>query len=324
MLELAKEVFDIEAAGILGLKEKLDKNFTETINLICKTKGRIIVSGVGKSGLIGKKMVATFNSTGTSAIFLHPVEAMHGDLGMVFPDDIFLALSNSGETKELNVLISTIKNFKCKIIALTGNTKSTLARFSDIVIDVGVEKEACPIGLAPTTSTTALLAMGDAIASVLIHKKNFKSKDFKRVHPGGNLGRHLSLSIKDIMLKGENIPVVEKGKSVLEASKVINKFRLGIVFVIDKNKKLLGVIADGDIRKFVAEEKDFINSKVDNFMTKNPITIDSNAQGYEALNIIAKKEITVLPVITSKGIIEGILHLHNILGKGNFEFESFE
>ena len=231
MLNFAKEVFDIEAQGVLGLKEKLDDNFTKAIELVCNTKGRVIISGVGKSGLIGKKIVATFNSTGTSSIFLHPVEALHGDLGMVFSDDIFFALSNSGETKELNILISTIRKFNCKIIALTGNKKSTLARLSDLVIDVGIEKEACPMGLAPTTSTTALLAMGDAIASVLIQEKKFKSKDFKRVHPGGSLGRHLSVDIKEIMLKGDKIPVIEIGKTGFEASKVINGLVLFLLWI---------------------------------------------------------------------------------------------
>ena len=320
MLDLAKEVFEIEAEGILGLKNKLDDNFVKTIEIICNSVGRVVVSGVGKSGLIGRKIVATLNSTGTNSIFLHPVEAMHGDLGMVFANDVFLALSNSGETEELNLLVSSIKNFKCTIIAITGNLKSTLARNSNFVIDVGIEKEACPMGLAPTTSTTALLAMGDAIAVTLIEKKKIKLKDFKRVHPGGSLGKHLSVSVQEIMLKDDAIPQIKMESSFLEVIKVIDDFKLGIVFIVDVNKKLLGLITDGDVRKFIAHKKNHFSEKIINIMTKNPITIDLHAQAYEALNIIAKNEISVLPVINQNTRIEGILHIHDILGKGSFKF----
>jgi len=189
IINQARDVLKIEAEGLLSLIERVDKRFEEMVELICSSKGRLVVSGIGKSGLVGQKIVATLNSTGTRALFLHPVEAMHGDLGVVGKNDIFLALSNSGETEELNILIPVIKQVGCKIISFTGNTSSSLAKLSDIVIDVGVEKEACPLGLAPTASTTAVLAMGDALAVVLINKKQFKSSDFKKIHPGASRRR---------------------------------------------------------------------------------------------------------------------------------------
>ena len=198
--EQAVEVLRIEAEGILNLIERIDDGFTQMVELICRSRGRLIVSGIGKSGIVGRKIVATLNSTGTRALFLHPVEAMHGDLGMVCPDDIFLALSNSGETDELNLLMDAIRGIGCATIAFTGRTGSTLAKNSDIVIDVGVDREACPLGLAPTASTAAQLAMGDALAVVLINKKHFNSKDFKRFHPGGTLGDRLSILVKEVML----------------------------------------------------------------------------------------------------------------------------
>ncbi|MFO7972772.1 MAG: SIS domain-containing protein, partial [Desulfobacterales bacterium] len=191
------DVLKIEARGILKLADRIDDNFPKMVDIICRSHGRLIVSGIGKSGLVGRKIVATLNSTGTKSIFLHPAEAMHGDLGMVGPDDIFIALSNSGETDELNILIPSIRKIGCTIIAFTGNKNSTLAKHSDIIIDVGVKKEACPLGFVPTASTTALLAMGDALAVVLINKKHFNSSDFKKIHPGGTLGHRLSNKVKD-------------------------------------------------------------------------------------------------------------------------------
>ncbi|GAG82207.1 unnamed protein product, partial [marine sediment metagenome] len=202
----AIKVLKIEAEGILGLVDRIDDNFPKMVELICRSKGRLIISGIGKSGLVGRKIVATLNSTGTRSLFLHPAEAMHGDLGMVDSDDIFIALSNSGETDELNSLIPSIRKIGCTTIAFTGNKTSTLAKHSDIIIDVGVEREACPMGLAPTASSTALLAMGDALAVTLINKKHFKSSDFKKIHPGGILGQRLSSNVQDMMLTGASIP----------------------------------------------------------------------------------------------------------------------
>ena len=318
--ERAVEVLEIEAAGILEIAGKLDDGFTRVIDLILASHGRVIVSGIGKSGLIGKKIVATLNSTGTLALFLHPVEAMHGDLGAVSADDILLALSNSGETVELNALIPSIKRIGCQVVALTGNPASSLARESDLVLDVGVSREACLLGLAPTTSTTALLAMGDALAVVLTDKKKFKSSDFKRFHPGGALGQRLSTRIAELMLSGTAIPSVQTGESIREAVAAIDSCELGTVFVVDKANHLVGILTDGDIRRFVASQKGAFDQPVDTIMTRNPRTLPPEAPAYDALNLMEHYQITVLPVTGPDGKVKGFLHLHDILGKGEFTF----
>jgi arabinose-5-phosphate isomerase len=279
------------------------------VDLIFNANGRLIISGIGKSGIIGRKIVATLNSTGTRALFIHPVEAMHGDLGQVSTDDIFLALSNSGETSELNLLVPSIRNIGCKIIAFTGNKTSTLASLCDIVIDVGVESEACPLGLSPTTSTTALLAMGDALAVVLLEKKNFKTSDFKKIHPGGTLGQRLAGNVSGIMLSGSTLPVVAEKTPIKDAIQVVDAGGLGTTIVMDASHGLAGIITDGDIRRALAAE-----------MTRNPRHIDPGAPAYDALYMMEKYQITVLPVIDTQGKVCGILHLHDILGKGQFKF----
>ena len=316
----AIEVLKLEAKGILDLVEKIDDNFETMVNMICNSTGRLIVAGIGKSGLVGKKIVATLNSTGTRSIFLHPVEAMHGDLGIVSKDDIFLALSNSGETEELNMLVPIIRKEGCFVIAMTGNKASSLAKHSDLVIDVGVEKEACPLGLAPTTSTTALLAMGDALSVVLINKKKFTSVDFQKFHPGGKLGQRLSSKVENIMLKGEAVPMVLDDVSMHEAVKVIDRFKLGAVLVIKKDNILSGIITDGDLRRLIAGKKNMNQLAAKDIMTKNPRTVHFDSLAYDALNIMERYLITVLPVTNSSGKLEGILHLHDILGKGEFKF----
>ncbi len=320
IIKQATEVLKIEAQGILELVDRIDKSFTEMVELIYNSKGRLIVGGIGKSGIVGRKIVATLNSTGTRSIFLHPVEAMHGDLGMVSREDIFLALSNSGETDELNILIPSIRNVGCTVIAFTGNTDSTLAKNSDIIIDVGVDKEACPLGLAPTASTTALLAMGDALAVVLINKKHFQTSDFKKIHPGGAIGQRLSGKVSDIMLAGDLIPLVGKGASMEEAVKIVDRFKLGAALILSANETLAGIITDGDIRRFVACQTTIANSTVEDAMTINPQTTSPDTPAYDALNIMEKYQITVLPVKDNSGKIRGILHLHDILGKGEFKF----
>jgi len=318
--EQAIEVLETEAAGILEIAGKLDDSFTRVIDLVLASRGRVIVSGIGKSGLIGKKIVATLNSTGTLALFLHPVEAMHGDLGAVSADDILLALSNSGETIELNALIPSIKKIGCKVVALTGNPASTLAKSSDQVLDVGVAKEACPLGLAPTTSTTALLAMGDALAVVLTNKKDFKSSDFKRFHPGGALGQRLSNRIEELMLSGSAIPSVRAGESTRAAIGVIDTSELGAVFVVDAANTLVGILTDGDIRRFVARQDISLDQPVDTVMTRDPRTLSPIAPAYDALNLMERYQITVLPITGPTGEVKGLLHLHDILGKGEFTF----
>jgi arabinose-5-phosphate isomerase len=320
IIEKAKEVLKIEADGILKLVDRIDGNFTEMVNLICKTSGRLIVSGIGKSGIVGRKIVATLNSTGTRSIFLHPVEAMHGDLGIVSPDDVFLALSNSGETDELNILLPSIQKIGCKIIAFTGNTNSTLAKHSDIIINVGVEKEACPLGLAPTSSTTALLAMGDALAVVLINRKHFKPSDFMKIHPGGALGQRLSSSVRDIMLTGKEVPYVLEDASMEDAIAEINRRELGVTLIVTANHILTGIITDGDLRRLIAKKKSVFEFTVQDVMTKNPRTVNPESPAYDALYMMEQHEITVLPITDSAGKVQGILHLHDILGKGEFKF----
>jgi len=320
IIEQAIEVLKIEAEGILKLTQSVNDQFAEMVQLIFHSTGRLIVSGIGKSGIIGRKIVATLNSTGTRSLFLHPVEAMHGDLGIVSRGDIFLALSNSGKTDELNVLLPSIRNIGCKVIAFTGDPESTLAEYSDIVIDVSVDIEACPLGLAPTASTTALLAMGDALAVVLINMKNFKPDDFKRIHPGGVLGLRLTSRIRDIMYTGDLVPIVRQGLPMDAALEEMNRCGFGATFVVHKSQTLAGIITDGDIRRLVTLKKPIYQLTVDEVMTPNPRTVGTNSLTYDALNMMEQHQITVLPITDPEGKILGILHLHDILGKGEFKF----
>jgi len=318
--EEAIEVLKIEAEGILKLIDSIDAGFDAMVDLIYHSPGRVIVSGIGKSGIIGRKVVATLNSTGTRSLFLHPVEAMHGDLGMVSQDDIFLALSYSGETDELNLLLPSISTIGCKIIAFTGNRQSTLAQHSDIVIDVAVDREACPLGLAPTASSTALLAMGDALAVVLINKKHFKSSDFKRYHPGGTLGQRLTSQVADIMLTGAEIPQVNMNTAMENAIQEIDRIGIGVTLVISDDNRLVGIITDGDIRRAIARKKPLYDIAVKDLMSPNPHAAHPHSPAYDALNIMEKHQVTVLPIINKQQEVQGILHLHDILGKGDFKF----
>jgi arabinose-5-phosphate isomerase len=316
----AIEVLKLESDSILRLSERIDHRFVRMVEMVCRCKGRVIVAGIGKSGIIARKLAATLNSTGTRALYLHPVEAMHGDLGMVCPDDILLALSASGETDELNILLPSVRKIGCPVIAFTGRMNSTLARHSDIVIDVEVEKEACPLGLAPTCSTTAMLAMGDALAVVLINRKHFKSDDFKRFHPGGALGQRLTSKVGDIMLIGTAIPRVMRGTPMLEAIAEMNRHNLGVILIQTKGGLLGGIITDGDIRRAVALGTPIHTLTVDELMTAEPLHARPDAPAYDALNTMEMHQITVLPILDARGKIKGILHLHDILGKGEFKF----
>ncbi len=316
----AVRVLNIEAQGIIGLIERIDDNFRRLVDLIYRSRGRVIVSGIGKSGIIGRKIVATLNSTGTRAIFLHPVEAMHGDLGLVSEDDILLALSNSGETDELNLMIPSVRGIGCTVVAFTGNPDSTLARQSDLIIDVGVEEEACPMGLAPTASTTALLAMGDALAVVLISKRHFNPSDFRKIHPGGNLGQRLASRVTDLMLTGDQVPVVDENVSLAEAIAEMDRCQLGVTLVTDRRSRLTGIITDGDLRRLLARGRSPQGLCAADVMTGEPRRIGPATPSYDALNIMEQFQITVLPVVSANGAICGILHLHDILGKGEFKF----
>jgi len=315
-LKQAREVLKIEAECILGLIPRLDENFSRAVETIYGSKGRVIVSGIGKSGLIGRKIVATFTSTGTPAIFLHPVEGMHGDLGIVTKGDVLIAISNSGETAELNELIERIGPIGPPLIALTGNPKSTLGRSSDIVIDVGVAREACPFGLAPTSSTTAALAMGDALAVALTEKRNFGEKDFLKFHPGGTLGQRLMSQVKEAMITGDRIPRVYAGSSSLEAVDEIDRRNLGFVLITDRKDHLKGILTDGDVRRCVKRGVRFEAIPVDDIMTKTPRTIDESTTLARTVEMMETLEITTLVVTGKNSKLKGYIHLHDIFGRG--------
>ncbi|MBU8911035.1 MAG: KpsF/GutQ family sugar-phosphate isomerase [Desulfobacterales bacterium] len=319
--DTAKKVLKIEADSILKLTQNINASFEELVNAICSSTGRVVVSGIGKSGLIGKKIVATLISTGTNSMFLHPVEALHGDLGMVSKADVFIAISNSGETSELNQLLPVIKDIGCRVAGFTGKIDSTMAKACDIIIDTGVEKEACPFNMAPTASTTAQLAMGDALAVVLITKKKFKKSDFMKSHPGGMLGQRLSCRVGEIMFEASSAPWVLAGSLMSLAIEQMDKFKLGAVIVLDKEKKLKGIITDGDVRHCIANNQLNLNTRsVDTVMSENPRTLSAQSFLYDALNLMEKYQITVLPIVDKHNRLDGLLHLHDILGKGSFQF----
>ena len=316
LLNKAKEVLQIEADGILAVMNQLDENFNRAIDLILTCPTRLIITGIGKSGIIGQKIAATLNSTGTPSIFLHPVEAMHGDLGIVDPQDIILALSYSGETTELNLLMPTLKNRGMKIIALTGKAHSSLASFADVTLVASVPQEACPLGLAPTASTTAALAMGDALAVVLIDQKNFAPEDFRKNHPGGNLGDRLKVMVSEVMLTGNALPIVNPQASFSDIVETMNSKSLGAVVVLEKDK-LCGIITDGDLRRLLSNLEEMTASIAENIMTKAPKTIKPTMLAADALSLMQRHEVTILP-ITNGPTMVGLLHLHDLLGKGEF------
>jgi arabinose-5-phosphate isomerase len=315
-IKRAKEVLKIEAQSILRLIDKIDNNFSRAVDLIYKSKGRVIITGIGKSGLIGHKIVATLTSTGTQAIFLHPVEGIHGDLGIVTKEDIVLAISNSGETRELMPIISSVRHIGAPVIAFTGDMSSSLAKTSDIAIDVSVEKEACPFGLAPTSSSTAALAMGDALAIALIDKREFREKDFYKFHPGGSLGTRLKSTVGDVMIVGKQIPRVLTGTDTRKAIQEIDHKNVGFVLVTDKKNKLLGILTDGDVRRLINKGISFDGIMIDTLMTRKPKTIDETASLAETIEHMQKDEITALAVINKKKELKGYLHMHDILGRG--------
>jgi arabinose-5-phosphate isomerase len=315
-IQRAREVLKIEAESILNLIDKVDENFSKAVDIICNSKGRVIVTGIGKSGLIGKKIVATLTSTGTPAIFLHPVEGLHGDLGIVTKDDVLLSISNSGETDELNTIIASIKDINVPLIVFTGNPNSTLAKLSDVTIDVGVAREACPFGLTPTSSSTAALAMGDALAIAMINRKNFTEKNFFKFHPGGNLGQRLMARVKDIMICGDKIPKVVPGTPALEAINVIDTNNVGFVLIVDEQNYLKGILTDGDVRRFVKTGLNFTEKTVDELMTRSPKTISPDKSLADTMAAMQKYEITTFAVVNENGRLDGYIHLHDILGRG--------
>ena len=321
ILDTAREVLAIEAEGITRLIDRLDHNFEATVELILASPGKVIATGIGKSGIVARKIMATMNSTGTTAIFLHPVEALHGDLGMVGAGDVVLALSHSGETVELVNLIPVLKEHGAKVVALTGGLDSPLARAADLVIDCGVEREACPLGLAPTTSTTAALAMGDALAVVLIEKRRFKVEDFRRHHPGGKLGERLSLTVSQVLPPEGAPPSIGPDASAAQAVGVIQSGDLGVVLITDQGR-LLGIFTDGDLRRAVLQGVDLAATPVVQVMTKNPTSIGPDTLAADALHLMEVKLITALPIVDGAGLVLGLVHLHDLLGRGQVSFRN--
>ena len=294
----AKEVLKIEAEGISALLEQIDADFDKAVDLIMSCPTRVIITGIGKSGIIGQKIAATLNSTGTPAFFLHPVEAMHGDLGLVDARDIILAISYSGETAELNILVPSLKKRGAKIIAMTGKSRSSLAKCADAVLKVAVPREACPLGLAPTASTTASLAMGDALAVVLLNRKQFNERDFRRNHPGGSLGERLKVQVSEVMLSGDEVPKVTSATPLRKAIEELNKKNLGAVLIVDEvNSKLLGILTDGDIRRHILK-KGSLKDKIDKCYNPNPISFKQNWEAQKARNEMLKKRIEAIPVLS--------------------------
>ncbi|MBI5420280.1 MAG: KpsF/GutQ family sugar-phosphate isomerase [Deltaproteobacteria bacterium] len=313
----AARVLAVEAEGIAGLREKLDENFTRAVEMLLHAPGKVIVTGMGKSGLIGRKIAATLASTGTPAFFLHPAEGIHGDIGMVNKGDVVIALSNSGETLEVVRLLPVFKRLGLSLIALTGNPGSTLARHADAAIDVGVREEACPMGLAPTASTTAALAMGDALAVVLFEEKGFSEQDFAMLHPGGMLGRRL-LTVEELMHAGEDVPLVPAETPLKDALFTISAKRLGVTGVVNGSGALVGVITDGDVRRAMARGVDLFGTRASEVMSTNPKRLSSSELAASALRKMEEHSITSLFVFDAedKERLVGIVHIHDLLKAG--------
>ncbi|MBI4457027.1 MAG: KpsF/GutQ family sugar-phosphate isomerase [Acidobacteria bacterium] len=308
---LARQVLEIEADAIRRLACRLDDAFHEAVQLIVDCQGRVVTTGMGKSGIVCKKIAATLSSTGTPAFFLHPAEAVHGDLGMVVEGDVVIALSNSGETPEILRLLERIKRMGVPIVTCTGNTNSTLARSSNVVLDVSVDREACPLNLAPTASTTAALALGDALAIAVFDRKGFRPEDFAHLHPGGVLAKKL-MRVADLMHTGDQIPQVSPDAAMGEVIYEMSHKGLGITSVVNAEGKLQGVISDGDLRRLLERRKDVLHLKAEECMTRHPVTIGSGELAVEALRLMEARKITSLMVIDGNTVLNGVIHLHDL------------
>ncbi|RUM34327.1 MAG: KpsF/GutQ family sugar-phosphate isomerase [Desulfobulbus sp.] len=319
-VEEAREVLTIEAEGICAVRDSLGDEFEKAVDVIMNCPSRLVITGIGKSGLVGQKISATLNSTGTPSFFLHPVEAMHGDLGMVSSTDVVLALSYSGETTELNGLLASLKERAVTIIAMTGGRKSTLSDYAAVTLNVAVPREACPLGLAPTTSSTATLALGDALAVALLKRKQFRAEDFRRNHPGGSLGERLKIAVREVMLQGDKVPTVTENSTMTEVIAELNAKNIGAVLVVSSAGELTGIVTDGDIRRLLLAGNSIEQSGVAEVMTSKPVSIAPDLMAADALSLMQSKEITVLAAVDDSGKLAGILHLHDLLGKGEFRF----
>jgi len=311
IVETGKKVLEIESRAIHNAIDRIGQDFEKAVNIIFSTKGRIVLTGMGKSGLIGRKISATLTSTGTPSIFLHPSEAMHGDIGIINNDDVVMALSTSGETFEVLRLLDFIKRIGVKLISLVGNPQSELARQSDIFIDCSIEEEACPIGIVPSTSTTLTLAIGDAIAIALMEKKGFNEDDFRFNHPGGSIGKKL-LKVKHLMHSGNELPKAKRDNLMLDVIKVINEKRFGVAIVVDGQNRVEGLITDGDLRRGFLRGIDFSKTRAEEMMTPKPWSIGENNMAVEALKILEENLITSIIVVDKDNTLIGLLHLHDL------------
>lgn len=314
--EIAKEVLQTEAQALLDAQAHIDEAFDRAVEIIYDTEGKCIVTGVGKSGLIGAKIAATLASTGTPSFFIHPTEALHGDLGMIGPQDSVIAISYSGESEELINILPHIKRFEIPLIAMAGDPSSTLASYGDVFLSIAVEKEACPLGAAPTSSTTLTLAMGDALAVALMKKRGFRAEDFASFHPGGSLGKRLFVKIADLM-RTENLPVVTPETPLKEAVVVMSEGRLGNVLIEDEEGRLVAVLSDGDVRRALMRERFDIEAPAYDYANRNPRTCRrSDMLAAEALELIENHKIQMLPIVDDDGKVRGVLHLHDLVEAG--------
>ncbi|MCP4649868.1 MAG: KpsF/GutQ family sugar-phosphate isomerase [PVC group bacterium] len=313
--KIAKQVLRTEAKAITDLLPRIDKKFDKAVNLISLCNGRIVITGMGKPGIIGAKISATLASLGVPSLFLHPADAVHGDLGRVTKEDIVIAISNSGQTEEIVRLLPIIKKIGSTLICLTGNPKSLLAQYSDITLNVGVKKEACPFNLAPTASTTATLAMGDALALAVLIKRGFKIEDYAFYHPGGSLGKKL-LQVKDLMRKGKDNPIVNETTKVKTVLLHITKSRAGCAVVVNKKRELIGIFTDGDLRRHIENEANLLEKDVKSVMTKNPMVINKEKLAVEALKILKERKIDELPVVDDRKHPAGLLDVQDLLKAG--------
>ena len=319
IIKEAKSVFDIEITELEKLKNRIGDSFQKLVNIIMELKNnKVVVTGIGKSGIIGEKIAATLASTGTTAVFLNAAEALHGDLGIISNGDVVIAISNSGNSDEILSILSPIRKIGGKIVGFTGNPNSTLGKYADITINVGVEKEACPLGQAPMSSTTATLVTGDALAVCLMKLKNFSESDFAKYHPGGSLGKRLLLHVSDLMHIGEELPVVRKDEKIENVLMTLTKKKLGAVCISDTgfgNGKLLGIITEGDIRRALEHKDKFFDYAASDIMISNPVTIDRDAMALDALHLMEnrKSQISVLPVVENGNVV-GLIRVHDLIG----------
>ncbi len=316
LIKIAQNTFHTEADALNRAAQRLDQNFLDAINIILETKGKLIITGVGKSGLVGAKMAATFASTGTSSFFLHPTEALHGDLGMISKGDTLLAISSSGESEELTKILPHIKRFNIPLIGLTSNKASSLGKYADVFLDISVEKEACPLGIAPTTSTTLTMAFGDALAVALMEHRGFKEDDFASFHPGGSLGKKLFVKIKDLM-RTDSLPIIDIQSTLQEAVVSMSEGKLGTVLIIDEKGKFTAILTDGDLRRALMQEDFSMHHLAIDYASKNPKSYhNTELLASEALEILENDRIQLLPLVSKEGTILAVLHIHDLINAG--------